>query len=928
MPEMDMKPTPLLFKAGALLGVLAAALSAQAQVNTNPVPNSTISWDFDCWGFSNAGGGSGVAVPDTAAGLARATNWNDGWSENWSATSPWGNPTFVANLFDISGAGSGVDLRYNGFNGASVVAAHKGMDADGSYNREMLNGYMNTGPAGWNPPITNSFVSVSNIPYALYDVVVYFNSDNAGRHGSIDNGATTYYFTTVGGPSVSGANAYFLPTFETNSSVFPSADFAFFPGMTGSTATFTEHPKSGNDQWLGICGFQLIQASNTYVLYGAYPASQIVPVGQSAAFKVIAGGQTPQYQWRRNGNPISGATNATYSIPATATGQDGSYDVVVTNGFSSTTSSVATLTFYTPKSLVWAGVNSTWDTATASWTVNNGSSTTTYTETDKVLFSPLGAASSSVSLSGTLSPSLIEVSNAAYTFSSGTLAGSGTLHLRNNAMFILDTIDTRSGATIIDSGSTFQLDNGDTAGGMGAGALTNNGGLVFNAAGDEGYAYPVYGTGSITNLGPSGLITLGSTVNASYLVQAGGGTLLLQGSNNITGGFIVSSGTVWARAGNSLGTAPVQLSGGELQLIYGFDFPGSTMTLSGGLLHGGISGSAIYRGAVTLATDSTIQTDSGNSFTLANPVGLNGGANNLTKNGNGTLVLAGATNTWASVTINAGTLQIGNGSTNGSLGEGVITDVGGLAFNLSSDLTVPHQIIGIGTISQTGSCAVLFTGDLSSLSGLTTVSAGKLGGTATFGGPVAVLPGGTLVAGTASAIGTLTLNSDLALGGNVSVKVNKALAQTSDLFSVGGSLINTNNGVITVSNLGAALQVGDSFKLFSQAVSGGESLAVVGAGVIWTNHLATDGTIAVLATTIPHPGISAVSVSNGTNLVLSGTNGYAGAFYYVLSSTNVAAPLASWTRETSGSFGSTGSFAVTNAVSAGVPQKFYRLMVP
>ena len=47
-----------------------------------------------------------------------------------------------------------------------------------------------------------------------------------------------------------------------------------------------------------------------------------------------------------------------------------------------------------------------------------------------------------------------------------------------------------------------------------------------NAAGDEAYGYPIYGTGSVTNLGSFGLITLGNNINANYLVQAGGGSAL------------------------------------------------------------------------------------------------------------------------------------------------------------------------------------------------------------------------------------------------------------------------------------------------------------------------------------------------------------------------------------------------------------------
>ncbi len=78
------------------------------------------------------------------------------------------------------------------------------------------------------------------------------------------------------------------------------------------------------------------------------PAAQSVGVGSSATFNVTATGTSLTYQWRKDGNNIAGATNATYSIPATAAGDAGSYTVVVTstvNGVgNSVTSSAAALT--------------------------------------------------------------------------------------------------------------------------------------------------------------------------------------------------------------------------------------------------------------------------------------------------------------------------------------------------------------------------------------------------------------------------------------------------------------------------------------------------------------------------------------------------------------------------------------------------------
>jgi len=405
-------------------------------------------------------------------------------------------------------------------------------------------------------------------------------------------------------------------------------------------------------------------------------------------------------------------------------------------------------------------------------------------------------------------------------------------------------------------------------------------------------------------------------------VQAGGGNLLLQGSNSLSGGLVVSGGTALARAANCLGLAPVVVSGGELQLIFNIDFTGSDITLSGGTLHGGVSGSDSYEGTVTLTTDSQINVDTGDSLTLNNASGISASAYNLYVGGGGTLILAGANNTWSSLNITLGTVQIGNGG-GGSLGGGTIDDAGTLSFNTAGNLAVTNPIIDGGSINQIGAGTVVFTGNASGFTGTTTVTSGGLGGTTTFGGPVNVLPGATLAPGTPTAIGTLTVNNNLTLGGNLLVKINKSLAQSNDLVSVTGTLSNTNNGVVTVNNLGPALVAGNKFTLFSQPVSGGGLLSISGGGAVWSNNLATDGSIIVLSATVPHPVIRTINISGG-NVVVSGTNGTASGTCYLLSSTNLATPLANWVRVSTNSFDSNGNFNITNA-AGGSPRNFYIL---
>ena len=62
-----------------------------------------------------------------------------------------------------------------------------------------------------------------------------------------------------------------------------------------------------------------------------------------------------------------------------------------------------------------------------------------------------------------------------------------------------------------------------------------------------------------------------------------------------------------------------------------------------------------------------------------------------------------------------------------------------------------------------------------------------------------------------------------------------------------------------------------------------------------------------------------------TNLVLRGSNGIAGAPYYLLTSTNVALPMTNWTRLLTNLVGSGGIISNCLPIDPAAPTKFYRL---
>lgn len=103
-----------------------------------------------------------------------------------------------------------------------------------------------------------------------------------------------------------------------------------------------------------------VQEGPTAPQITAQPQALTVAAGQPASFSVTAtGNPAPSYQWRKGGVEISGATSATFEIPAVTASDAGSYDVVVGNSAGSVTSEAAVLTVLTPPQITTPLANQT-----------------------------------------------------------------------------------------------------------------------------------------------------------------------------------------------------------------------------------------------------------------------------------------------------------------------------------------------------------------------------------------------------------------------------------------------------------------------------------------------------------------------------------------------------------------------------------------
>ena len=118
--------------------------------------------------------------------------------------------------------------------------------------------------------------------------------------------------------------------------------------IVGSNATSTS---AVADNYPGavlcVSGTDTVAPTSTAPVITTQPASQTVEVGQTATFSVVATGSgTLSYQWSKNGTPISGATAASYTTPATVSTDTGATFAVLVSSSNntSTPSSSATLT--------------------------------------------------------------------------------------------------------------------------------------------------------------------------------------------------------------------------------------------------------------------------------------------------------------------------------------------------------------------------------------------------------------------------------------------------------------------------------------------------------------------------------------------------------------------------------------------------------
>jgi autotransporter-associated beta strand protein len=353
-----------------------------------------------------------------------------------------------------------------------------------------------------------------------------------------------------------------------------------------------------------------------------------------------------------------------------------------------------------------------------------------------------------------------------------------------------------SWASLLVNGATLTANTGGSLY-LDTGMILENGGTINGSDPIKSNANGLYiyvpDSGTIS----SSLQNNGS--NTRLLYKAGPGTLSLTGNNSYSAGTKLYAGTLSVSNASALGSGALTISGGNL------DCSSANLTLNNNIAQNwnadftfaGSQNLNLGSGAVTLGATRQV-TVTANTLTVGGTIADGGAGYGLTKVGNGTLKLAGANSYTGATIVNAGILEVTNG-TGIAAGSTVTVNLTGTLL-VDSGATVGSSTVAVsgGTLSGAGT-----------VSGNTTVSSS---------GALTPRPSG----GSAT---TLTFSGNLTLSGaSANFTLSTSAAGFNDKVNYGSSGTLTLDNSDTINITGTTFDSASDYTLFA-STGGTVSLA-------------------------------------------------------------------------------------------------------
>ncbi|WP_329740498.1 autotransporter-associated beta strand repeat-containing protein [Dyella sp. A6] len=379
----------------------------------------------------------------------------------------------------------------------------------------------------------------------------------------------------------------------------------------------------------------------------------------------------------------------------------------------------------------------------------------------------------------------------------GNIGGGGSLTKRGTGTLTLTGANNYTGGTTIDGG-TLQLGNGGSTGSI-TGNVVNNGILAFDRSDSVSFGGTISGNGALLQQGTGSTIltgantyTGGTTISAGTLQIGNGGSTGSIVGNVVNNGELIFNRIDTVNFGGAVsGTGALLLPlGGTLILTGTNTYSGITSISGGSLLQIGNGGTS---GSITGNVDNfgTLVFDRSNAVNFAGSIARNG---TLIQQGTGTLVLSGTNSYAGGTTISAGTLQIGNGGSTGSI-VGSVTNNGTLTFDRNDTVSFGGTISGSGALVQQGTGTLVLSGT-NSYAGGTTINGGTLSvaSNANLGAAAGKL---TLSGGTLQTTSAFTTSRSIDLSGNGTLQTDADLTAAGTIAGT-GALAKTGTGILTL----------------------------------------------------------------------------------------------------------------------------------